>query len=79
VTWRDGLAALLLILLLIEIGAHVALLTGLFARAPRWRGFAALVVPPLAPYWGFAEGMRRRSVTWIAALVLYAIVRALAG
>jgi hypothetical protein len=51
--------------------AHVALLAGLARRPPRRRALAALLVPPLAPYFGFSDGRRRLSVTWLAALVLY--------
>jgi hypothetical protein len=52
--------------------AHVALLAGLLRRPPRRRAFAALLVAPLAPYYGFIDGRRRLSGTWLAALVLYA-------
>jgi hypothetical protein len=51
--------------------AHVALLAGLWQRPPRRRVLAALLVAPLAPYYGFIEGRRRLSVTWLVALVLY--------
>jgi hypothetical protein len=55
------------------VTAHVVLAASLFLRAPRWRGFAALLVPPLAPYWGMEERMRFRSGLWLAALVLYVL------
>jgi hypothetical protein len=51
---------------------HVTLVLGLLARTPRWRGLVALVVPPLAPYWGFLEGLRVRGVLWVATLGSYA-------
>jgi hypothetical protein len=53
--------------------AHVTLVAGLIARRPRWRGPLALVVVPLAPYWGFRERMKARAVLWSAALAIYAI------
>ena len=53
--------------------AHVALVAGLVARRPRWRGALAFVVVPLAPYWGFRERMKARAVVWAAALTIYAI------
>ena len=50
---------------------HVVLAASLLLREPRWRGLAALLVPPLAPYWGMEERMRVRSGLWLVALVLY--------
>ena len=58
------------------IGAHVALLVGLARRRPRWRVLAALVVPPLAPVWGWRE-MPARARTWAIACAAYAVVIAL--
>ena len=52
---------------------HLALAVGLTLRRPRWRGAAALVVPPLAPYWGFRASMRKRVIIWIAAVCVYAV------
>jgi hypothetical protein len=51
--------------------AHLALVLGQFQRRPRYRAFVALVVPPLAPYFGFQDGRRGWSVTWVGALVMY--------
>jgi hypothetical protein len=59
--------------LIVELVAHAALLVGLAQRTPRWRAAVALAVPPLAPYWGFAAGMQKRALTWVVALVTYAI------
>jgi hypothetical protein len=70
---------LLVSALAIEVLAHVALLFGLFARRPRWRGLVALVVPPLAPLWGWQEGMHVRVYAWLTGLVSYAIGVALAA
>jgi len=52
--------------------AHVVLLIGLCFRRPRWRPLAALVVPPLAAYFGFTEGRRVWSVLWLVGLSSYA-------
>lgn len=57
--------------------AHVAITFGLARRQPRSRAAIAFVVPPLAPYWAFREGMRVRSIIWVAALVLYLVARML--
>ena len=57
------------------VTAHVALAVGLVLRKPHWRGPVALVVPPLAPYWGLESGMRVRGVVWLAAIALYTAAR----
>jgi hypothetical protein len=58
--------------------SHVALVFGLILRSPRWRGAAALLVPPLAPFWGVENRMYVRSALWLAALVTYVATRFLA-
>ncbi len=59
---------------------HVAL-SGLlfFAHQPRWRGLVALVVPPLAPLWGFRAGRRWVSIAWLAVLGLFVAARVVAS
>jgi hypothetical protein len=57
------------------VTAHVTLALGLLRRRPRWRGPVAFVVAPLAPIWGWAAGMRGRSVVWLAAAAVYAVAR----
>jgi hypothetical protein len=49
--------------------AHVVLLFGL----PLKRALLSLLVPPLAPYFGFVGGRRGWSLTWLAALVVYGV------
>jgi hypothetical protein len=73
---RSGeiLAALLLLAFAVLVTAHVAIVAGLARRAPRWRAAVALVVPPLAPYWGWTR-LRRWSLTWVVAVAVYAVVR----
>ncbi|MGA7123854.1 MAG: hypothetical protein WBY94_27375 [Polyangiaceae bacterium] len=53
--------------------AHIALVVGLARRRLWWRAVLALAVPPLAPWWGWNAGMRRRTVAWVTSLALYAI------
>jgi hypothetical protein len=50
---------------------HLTLAIGLLRRAPRWRAALGLVVPPLAPWWGWREKMRVRSALWGVAAVVY--------
>jgi hypothetical protein len=61
------------------VTTHAMLAYGLTRRVPWWRGPVALVVLPLAPYWGFRSGMRIRSTVWVTAAVVYAVVRWLAA
>ncbi len=74
-----GLIAIVAAALGIVAGAHVALLVGLARQKPRWHAVVALVVPPLAPYWGYRAGMRLRVYAWAAALLAYAIGVVVAG
>jgi hypothetical protein len=61
------------------VTVHVALAYGLLVRRPWWRGPLALVVPPLAPWWGLEEGMRVRSALWLTAVCVYGVARILGG
>jgi hypothetical protein len=53
--------------------AHAALLASLFRRPPRLRALAALLVPPLVPYWSWQAGKKRLVYVWGGALVIYAM------
>lgn len=61
------------------VTAHVSLLVGLLLRHPRWRAPVALVMPPLAPYWGYDAGMRFRTLIWVGAVCVYAVAMILAA
>ncbi len=69
------LDALLLGLLCVAVGlhvvAHVTLVIGLFRREPWWRGLLALLVPPLAPFWGYEARLKGRVTLWVVSLALY--------
>jgi hypothetical protein len=70
---RDAVALALLVLAFATlVTVHVALAAGLAARAPRWRGAVALVVPPLAPWWGWRTRLRARTVAWLVLAAVYA-------
>jgi hypothetical protein len=70
---RDAVIVTLLVLgFALLVTAHVALCGFLVLRAkPRWRGLAAFVVPPLAPWWGLREGRTLTTSLWIVSLLLY--------
>ena len=55
----------------LHLVAHVTLVIGLFRRAPWWRGLVALLVPPLAPYWGYEAHLRKRVTLWMVTLAVY--------
>jgi hypothetical protein len=69
-----GIAAALAVF----VAAHVALVAGLARRRAWTRAVVALVVPPLAPWWGYREGLRTATIVWCAALALYAVGTAVA-
>jgi hypothetical protein len=68
---REALGGWLAVSLGAWLLAHAALVAGLARRPPRWRAAVALVVPPLAPAWGWA--MRGRVIAWSLALAAYAM------
>lgn len=59
--------------------AHVALVAALFWLKPRWRALAALLVPPLAPYYGWQEKRYVWSGLWLIASVAYLASRVAAS
>jgi hypothetical protein len=63
----------LLAALLVHAGSHVALLVGLLRSPPIHRGFVALLLPPLAPYYGWRRGWRKRTFMWLGGLLAYAV------
>ena len=77
---RDELQVLLLVGAFASfVTAHVALVVGLAARSPRWRGLLALPVFPLAPYWGIRAEMYARVVLWVASAAAYVAIHATAA
>ena len=74
------LLAVLLLAFATWVTVHVAISVRLFlAGPPRHRGLLALFLPPLAPWWAWERRWRVSSVLWVAAVVVYALVRALAA
>ena len=61
------------------LATHVALSAALFAPPQRWRGLLALLVPPLAPYWGFSAKRRALAVLWLVFFLAYALTLAAAA
>jgi len=76
---RDEIVSAALVLAFASlVTAHVALVAGLASRPPRWRSLVALLVAPLAPWWGRQDGMHRRTVAWVASAVAYVVLRLVA-
>jgi ABC-type uncharacterized transport system permease subunit len=67
--------ASLIVAFALLVTMHAALVLRLLLREPRWRGLVALVLPPLAPYWGLEAGMKRMATLWIVALSIYIVAR----
>lgn len=65
--------AILVIASAAHVTVHVALLFGLFRRGPALRALAALLLPPLAPFWGYEVGLKKRSAAWLVSLVVYVV------
>jgi hypothetical protein len=58
--------------LLVHAGSHVALLVSLFRTPPVYMAVMAVVLPPLAPYYGWRRGLRTRTFLWLGGLLAYA-------
>jgi hypothetical protein len=55
------------------VAAHVVLVVGLARRGHGGRAALALVVAPLAPWWGWSAGLRAATIVWGVALALYTL------
>jgi hypothetical protein len=66
-----ALLGLLSVAVGLHLVAHVTRVIGLLRRRPWWRGLVALVVPPLAPFWGYEAALRGRVTLWVVSLAVY--------
>jgi hypothetical protein len=66
------IGVLLAIALVAHLAAHVALTAALAKRISAARTALAFFVSPIAPYFGFKNGLPRRAWVWIGTLGLYA-------
>lgn len=56
------------------VTTHLTIVVGLALHEKRRaRALAALVVPPLAPYWGARARMLGRTAVWCASAAAYAV------
>lgn len=74
------LTVVLVAALVALVVAHAALVVGLARLRPHvwWRTALAILLPPLAPYWGFRHGLRVRTFAWLGAITIYALGVAIA-
>jgi hypothetical protein len=56
--------------------AHGMLVLGLLRRPRPWRAPVALLLPPLAPFWGWRHKMRWRAGLWLVAAAVYGVALA---
>ena len=76
---RAALSIALFLSLLGFLVAHVALVVGIARLNAPLRAGLALVIPPLAPFWGYELGMKRRAQAWLGALASYAFLAGFAS
>jgi hypothetical protein len=57
------------------VTAHVALIFGLLTRRPAWQALLAVLLFPLAAYYGHRERLRVRTALWVAAAFAYVAAR----
>ncbi len=55
------------------VTVHVVTVFGLARRRHFAAALGSLVLPPLAPYCAFTQGMPVRAIAWIACAALYAV------
>jgi hypothetical protein len=73
---RDAmLAGSLVLAFALFVTAHVTLVAGLATRAERWHALVAFFALPLAPYLGYANGMRKRAALWGLSAAAYVVLR----
>jgi hypothetical protein len=72
VTGNLGVVVALVLAFATLVTVHVSLIFGLAFRHPVWRAPVAFVIPPLAPWWGWQDGMRARSAIWMIGALVYA-------
>ncbi len=67
------LAWMLLAALLAHLGAHITIVARFALARSFGRAALAFFLPPLAPLWGWRDGMRAPVYAWTGALALYAL------
>ncbi len=72
------MVALVAVPLVAFVVAHLVLV-GSLARARWWEALLGLAIAPLAVYWAWQRGMRRRVYVWALAIAAYALGLAIVG
>ncbi len=61
------------------VAAHVALLWGFWFGSSRQPLLMSLLIPPLAPYFGWRAERRGAALVWVAGLLVYLLLGVLRG
>jgi hypothetical protein len=61
------------------VTAEVVLVVRLVREGPLWRALVALLLPPLAAYWGFRGQSRAWASIWVGAFAAYLLLLFQAG
>jgi hypothetical protein len=73
---RDAIVAgSLVFAFAVFVTVHLTLVASLAMRARPWRALVALLAMPLAPYWGYRDGMRARAALWGVSAAAYVVLR----
>jgi hypothetical protein len=78
-TRDEALAVALVLAFASLVTVHVTIVAGLLGRPPRWRAVLAAFVAPLAPLWGWFEGMTVRAILWVVCAAAYLAIRWMAS
>ena len=69
----------LVVLFALMIVFQITTVFGLLKRAPRMHALLAAVMPPLAVYYAYREGLRIRAIGLGVSIVLYVVLRVVSG
>lgn len=61
------------------VTVHLALAYRLARLGPPWKGFLALMLPPLAPIWGILANLRLLPILWMLSATGYIVALGIAG
>ena len=75
----EGLFIALVVAFAALVTVHLSLVAALARTRAWWRALVALVVVPLAPFWGYRERFLVRTALWGATAVAYLVARVLAS
>lgn len=72
-THDTALTIALIVTFAVLVTTHVINVFGIARRRHFAAALGSLVIPPLAPYFAFTQGMPVRAVAWLVSAALYAV------